>query len=224
MGRPRRHNEQTAEALLDAAERLVETEGAAALSVRRVAHEIGTTTRAVYSVYGSKDALLAALGRRAFEILGREIARLPATDDPAGDLVEAGVVVFRRFVVEHPSLFRIGFLHTALTAPVVAEFRPAASDALGGLFARVQRLADADLLGGRSARDATFQFDVLCEGLAVAEVRGNVAGEGGWRDALNVLVRGWAGAPLRGDGIRGTEAASDPLPRPAPSRRTVRTR
>src|SRR5262245_55763381 len=159
MGRPRRHDERTAEALLDAAERLVETEGADALAVRRVAHETGTTTRAVYSVYGSKDALLAALGRRAFEILGREITRLPETGDPAGDLVEAGVVVFRRFVVEHPSLFGIAFLHTAVTAPVVAEFRPAASDALGGLFARVQRLADADLLGGRTTEDAVFEFD-----------------------------------------------------------------
>jgi AcrR family transcriptional regulator len=196
MGRPREHNEQTAEALLDAAERLVEAEGAAALSVRRVAHEIGTTTRAVYSVYGSKDALLAALGRRAFEILGHEIGRLPATADPAGDLVEAGVVVFRRFVVEHPSLFRVAFLHTAVTAPVVAKFRPAASDALGGLFARVQRLADAELLGGRTTEEAVFEFDALCEGLAVAELRGNVAGEELWRDALGVLVRGWAAAPL----------------------------
>jgi AcrR family transcriptional regulator len=195
MGRPREHDDQTAVALLDAAERLVEAEGAAALSVRRVAHEIGTTTRAVYSVYGSKDALLAALGRRAFEILGREIAHLPATDDPAGDLVEAGVVVFRRFVVVHPSLFRIGFLHTAVTAPAVDGFRPAASDALGGLFARVERVADADLLGGRSIRDAVFEFDALCEGLAVAELRGHVAGEDIWRDALGVLVRGWAGTP-----------------------------
>jgi len=179
MGRPRRHDERTAEAL----------------SVRRVAHETGTTTRAVYSVYGSKNALLGALGRRAFLILGHEIACLPATDDPAGDLVEAGVVVFRRFVVEHPSLFRIAFLHTAVTAPVVAEFRPAASDALGGLFARVQRLADADLLGGRATEDAVFEFDALCEGLAVAELRGSIAGEELWRDALGVLVRGWAGAP-----------------------------
>ena len=195
MGRPRRHDDRTAEALLDAAERLVEVGGAEALSVRRVAHETGTTTRAVYSVYGSKDALLAALGRRAFEILGREIARLPATDDPAGDLVEAGIVVFRRFALEHPSLFRIAFLHTALRPPVVAEFRPAQSDAFGGLIARVQRLADADLLGERPTLDAVFEFDALCEGLAVFELRGSIAREAMWRDALGALVSGWARAP-----------------------------
>jgi AcrR family transcriptional regulator len=192
MGRPRRHDDRTADALLDAAERLVESGGPEALSVRRVAAEVGTTTRAVYSVYGSKDALLAALGRRAFEILERSVTQLPATDDPAADLVEAGVVVFRRFAVEHPSLFRIGFLHTAVTDPVRIQFRQAASDALGGLFARVQRLADARLLGGRPTRQAAFEFDALCEGLAVAELRGNIAGEEAWRDALGALVRGWA--------------------------------
>ena len=62
MGRPREHDAGTAAALLDAAERIVESEGLAALSVRRVADEVGTTTRAVYSLFGSMscpDARLA---------------------------------------------------------------------------------------------------------------------------------------------------------------------
>src|SRR5437016_1282609 len=109
MGRPKEHDERTAAALLDAAERIVDTEGVEALSVRRVAEAGRTTTRAVYSLYGSKEALVDALGARAFELLGAAITELPATRDPAADLVEAGVVVFRRFVVEHPSLFAIGF-------------------------------------------------------------------------------------------------------------------
>src|SRR5215471_13015579 len=108
MGRKRVHDEHTAEALLDAAERIVEAEGVEALTVRRVADAVGTTTRAVYSVFGSKDGLVVALGRRAFELLGAEIDAFPATRDPAADLVEAGVRVFRRFAIEHPALFRIG--------------------------------------------------------------------------------------------------------------------
>ena len=213
VGRPRRHDVRTGEALLDAAERIVEAEGPQALSVRRVAHEVGASTRAVYSVYGSKDALLTALGRRAFEILEREIVRLPASGDPAADLVEAGVVVFRRFVVEHPSLFRLGFLHNALEPPVVDfdEFRPAASAALAGLFDRVQRLADAGLLGGRSADDAIFAFDALCEGLAVVELRGNISGERSWRDALCALVMGWAAVPADVPSVAGS-GSSPALP------------
>ena len=66
MGRPREHDERTAERLLDAAERIVEAKGLDSLSVRVVAHATGTTTRAVYSLFGSKDGLVVALGKRAF--------------------------------------------------------------------------------------------------------------------------------------------------------------
>ena len=58
MGRPKEHDDNTRAALRAAAERLVESGGPAALTVRGVAREAGTTTRAVYSVFGSRDGLL----------------------------------------------------------------------------------------------------------------------------------------------------------------------
>ena len=91
MGRPREHNEATRAALLEAAERLVAERGASALSVRAVADAAGTTTRAVYSLFGSKDGLLVeALARDAFEFLYTEIGKLEETDDPASDLLDVG--------------------------------------------------------------------------------------------------------------------------------------
>ena len=67
MGRPREHDERTRAALREAAERLVAAGGPGALSVRAVAEEAGTTTRAVYSVFGSKEGLVVdALARDAF--------------------------------------------------------------------------------------------------------------------------------------------------------------
>src|SRR5512145_1746368 len=110
MGRPREHDEDTRLALLAAAERIVADSGPAALSVRAVADAAGTTTRAVYSLFGSKDGLLVqALARDAFEFLHTEIGRLVETDDPATDLVDIGTLVFRRLVREHPALYRIAF-------------------------------------------------------------------------------------------------------------------
>jgi AcrR family transcriptional regulator len=83
MGRPREHHQHTAAALLDAAERIVEEDGVDALSIRQVAGASSETTRAVYSLFGSKDGLVVALGRRASgELLGTEIEALPATSDP----------------------------------------------------------------------------------------------------------------------------------------------
>src|SRR5262245_20405008 len=108
MGRRREHDETTAAALLDAAERIVAANGASALSLRDVARDAGTTTRAVYSLFGAKDGLLGALGVRAFNLLQHELEALPETDRPADDVIEASLV-FRLFALEHPALFSIAF-------------------------------------------------------------------------------------------------------------------
>jgi AcrR family transcriptional regulator len=195
MGRPREHDEQTAAALLDAAERLVLADGLDGLSVRRLADEVGTTTRAVYSLFGSKDGLLVALGTRAFELLGDAINALATTDDPAADLVEAGIAVFHRFAIEHPTLFRIGVQRTLPSPDLAGQFRAAAHEAFAGLEARMRRLEDVGLLGPRTVSDAACEFHALCEGLAAVELRGMMPAVQEariWRDALTALVAGFA--------------------------------
>src|SRR6266851_2407823 len=149
MGRPREHNQATAVALLEAAERTVQAAGLEGLSVRGLADDVGTTTRAVYTSFGSKDGLLAALGARAFTMLGAAISELPATADPAADLVEAGITVFRRFAIGHPSLFRIGVQQTMGPPELASNFARAATQAFAGLETRVTRVKAAGLLGGR---------------------------------------------------------------------------
>ncbi len=199
MGRPREHDERTALALLDAAERVIQAGGLEAVSVRGIAETAGTTTRAVYSLFGSRDGLLAALGARAFELLGSAIRALPETEDPAADLAGAGVEVFRRFVTEHPILFRMGFQPRPAVADRAAELEEARLDALAGLAAKVTRLDQAHLLGGRTVADAIVSFHAMCEGLADIELRGMLPPgqeERIWRTALTALVAGLA-APAR---------------------------
>src|SRR6266498_2777583 len=126
MGRPKEHDEQTASALLAAAERTIHEHGIGALSLRELAVDAGTTTRAVYSLFGSKDGLLGALGARAFELLQAGLETLPESDDPCDDLVEAGLM-FRRFALGHSALFSIGI---QVTEPSLwPRFRAAASEA-----------------------------------------------------------------------------------------------
>lgn len=194
MSRPKEHNEDTAAALLDAAERIAEAEGLDALSVRRVANEIGATTRAVYSLFGSKDGLVTALGVRAFDLLGTAVADVRQTPDPAADLVEAGLV-FRRFAREHPALFHIGVQHIDVPAESERGFAGAAGRALAVLHDRIRRLGDAARLGERGVEEAAWEFHALCEGLASLEARCLLRPEDAdhlWRDALSALVRGWA--------------------------------
>ena len=195
MGRRKEHDENTAAALLDAAERTIAVGGVEALSVRDVAGDAGTTTRAVYSLFGSKEGLLVALGVRAFNLLQREIDALPETDTPRDDLVEVALI-FRRFALEHPALFSIAF-HRADPA-IWPRFRVAATDALAVLDRRFQPLEAADLLGGRSVSEASAQFRALGEGVAWTELRGNPLPpnpERFWRNAFHALITGFAAAP-----------------------------
>jgi AcrR family transcriptional regulator len=194
MGRPRTYDERAARDLLAAAERIVEAEGLDALSVRRMASDIGVTTRAVYSLFGSKDGLVVALGARAFQLLEAALDALPFTSDPASDVVEAGVVVFRRFVLDHPALLRIGFQHEGMAPELACQFRDAADHALEGLQGRFARLAETGQLGSRGIKEAVCAFDALCQGLAALELRGQMPPDNAerlWRDALRALVSGW---------------------------------
>lgn len=198
MGRPRLHDARTASALLDEAERIVESGGLDALTVRRVAAAAGTTTRAVYTAFGSKEALVIALGARGFDLLREALEALPQTADPADDLVEAGVSVFRRFAVDHPTLFRISIQRALPDPSLFAGYVEAAREALVVLHGRIARLEMDGRLGGRSVADAATEFHSLCEGLAAMELRGMLRDgewERIWRDALAALVRGFALPP-----------------------------
>jgi AcrR family transcriptional regulator len=190
VGRPREHDEQTAAALLAAAEATIQTRGIGALSLRELARDAGTTTRAVYSLYGSKDGLLGALGARAFELLLQGLEALPTSGDPREDLVEAALM-FRQFALTHPALFSLSIQHP--DPSLWPRFRSAASDALAVLHKRVEPLADAGSLGGRSVLEATLQFHSLCEGVAAVELRGISLPpdpEQFWRNAFHALITG----------------------------------
>lgn len=201
MGRPREHDEQTRLRLRTAAERLVAEGGPDALSVRAAAEEAGTTTRAVYSLFGSKDGLVAALAQTAFELLYDHIDRLPETDDPLADLVAVGTEVVRGLVRDHPALYRIAFQRIAglEPEPKLVEARERAWVQLQG---RVQRMQDAGLLGRKSVPDAARELNAMWEGLANAELRGDVLRiiprgeeERAWREALTSVLLGFSATP-----------------------------
>ena len=194
MGRTRVHDEATAAALLEAAEKIAETEGVQALTVRRVAEKTGTTTRAVYTSLGSKQALLSGLGVRAFDMLAAIVEALPPAGDAASDLITAGTLGFRPFALNHPALFRIGIQQTSVPSEVTQTIAPAAERALPALHRRIARLHDAGRLGARTITEATWEFHAACEGLAALELRGIIHPEDGhrlWHDTLSALVTGW---------------------------------
>jgi AcrR family transcriptional regulator len=193
MGRRRLHGEDTRNALLIAAEQLVAEHGIDALSVREVATRAGTTTRAVYVLFGSKDSLLEALARHSFELLMAAMDAVPPRSDPGEDLVTRSVQGFRAFALEHPDLFRLFFATRTPRAIWSAEATATRSAAYAQLSALVGRAQQAGLLGVHDIEEATLLWDALCIGLALREICGPIPqteGERLWSEALQAFLRG----------------------------------
>jgi AcrR family transcriptional regulator len=193
------HDDETRAALRAATERVVSESGVGAFSVRGVAREVGTTTRAVYSLFGSKEGLLVdAMAQTAYAFLADGMDALGETDDPVEDLVAVGLPVFRTLVLEHPAPYRIAFQRITPGFRAGPEVVEARERAYAGLRRRVGRVADAGLLGEKSVVEASWEFNAMLEGLANWELRGTVfrsvaAGEEEriWRQALLTVIRGF---------------------------------
>jgi AcrR family transcriptional regulator len=193
MGRPRVHDEQTRAELLDTAERLVAEGGIEAVSVRAAAMGAGTTTRAVYVLFGSKEELVQALAQRAFGLLMEQVAAVPLTGDPGRDLIVCSVKGFRAFALEHPDLFRLFFTAQLPRPPLSTGSTRTRMTALEQLALLVERAQVAGLLGSHSVEEVTLLWDALCTGLAMREICGPIQrseGERIWTDALTALLRG----------------------------------
>jgi AcrR family transcriptional regulator len=189
VGRRRVHGDQTRVALLAAAETLVAREGVAALSVRSVAEAVGTSTRAVYTVFGSKEALVRGLAAQFFEALMDEIDAIPLTEDPIADLL-AALRGFRVFALKHPDMFRLAQLWSPV--PADAGVLDAAVTAFARLILRVERAQALGLLPRRSSGEIAIELSGICNGLAAIELSGmpTDAADSLWSDTLSDVLRG----------------------------------
>lgn len=193
MGRPREHDTVTRDRLLAAAARLSADEGWEAVSVRRVADEAGTTTRAVYSLFGSKQGLEEALHEAMFERLGELMAETPRSDDPRGDLL-AMRHAYRRWATERPERYAALM---RFTGPRAAPRSPAglalARTATAELREAIARCAEAGQLAEHDIDALTVQWRAVAHGLAEFENHGLLEdGDLAWRSVLAALFDGYA--------------------------------
>ncbi len=108
MARPRTHDEALRLKLLDRAGELIAADGPKALSLRKLAADAGTSTTAVYSLFGSKPDLVNALYTEGFRRFGARMAGVPRTGDAVDDLVALGVA-YRTSALADPNLYGIMF-------------------------------------------------------------------------------------------------------------------
>ncbi len=108
MARPRVHDAALHGRLLQTAAHLVAENGAGSVSMRRLASAAGTSTTAVYSLFGGRPALFAALHAAAFADFGAAQHTAPISDEPAQDLM-ALAHAYRDWALSHPQLYAVMF-------------------------------------------------------------------------------------------------------------------
>jgi AcrR family transcriptional regulator len=109
MNKKNYHKGNVREDLVGAAERVLQEEGLAALSLRRVARDVGVAPSAVYNHFKNREALLAAVaadGYHQLEALERKIYL--GSGDPESRL-RTLARRYLHFAAEHPNLYRLMF-------------------------------------------------------------------------------------------------------------------
>ena len=195
MGRPKEHDETTRRQLLDAAERLSATHGWEALTVRRIAEEAGTSTRAVYALFGSKEGLEQALHQAMFTRLRDLLQARERTDDPRRDIAVQSLA-YRQWAVERPERYALA-MHRFVgkrSRPRSDEGLAVSREALGELRQAVRRCADAGLLlGDRDPEDVVTHMRAMVHGLAEFENLGMLGPdpEAHWLAAVTAQLDGY---------------------------------
>ena len=171
MGRPREHDEATRSRLLDAAEQLSATQGWDALTVRRIAEEAGTSTRAVYALFGSKEGLEQALHEVMFTRLRDLLQGRERSDDLRQDAINQALA-YRQWATERPERYAL-----AMHRFIGQRSRPRSPEGLAVSRAALQELRDvvegfreAGLLrDDRETEDVVTQMRATVHGLSEFE-------------------------------------------------------
>ena len=125
--------------LVDSTIGILRAEGVEAVQARRLAAELGTSTKAVYHYVGGMPQLMDAVADEGFQLVDRALDACGRSRDPVKDIARMGLA-YRSFALDNPPLFRLMYGTPRLAAgsavDLVAEAVGRAREA-GRITARV---------------------------------------------------------------------------------------
>ncbi|MFD0199528.1 MULTISPECIES: TetR/AcrR family transcriptional regulator [Saccharothrix] len=173
MPRPKTHDEALRGRLLERAGELLSTEGPGALSLRRLAADVNTSTTAVYSLFGGKPALLNAVYEEAFRRFGERIASVPQTDDPVEDLVQIGLA-YRASALADPQFYLVMFSKVVPNFEPSEETKEAANQTFLPVVRDVGRAVEAGVFAPEPPERIALAMWGMVHGLVSLELNGNL--------------------------------------------------
>ncbi|WP_165795423.1 TetR/AcrR family transcriptional regulator [Deinococcus koreensis] len=170
----RQHGKQAMRlALVGIARDLLNTEGLGRLSTRRIAQQAGTSTTAIYSLFGGKDGLMEALYLDGFDRLEAALRAVPTggTDPPLQRIVALNRQ-YRAFALQHPQDYAVMFERG------IPGFQPTAAAQLRAwqsLQPLIQRIREAQASGAllhHPCEDLAMKLWVATHGVVSLELAG----------------------------------------------------
>jgi AcrR family transcriptional regulator len=158
--------------LLESAAEVLASEGLAALSTRRLAAAVGSSTMAVYTHFGGIAELVREVAREGFQRLAGHIAAVPHTDNPVDDLLALGWA-YRQNALDNPTLYAVMFgLVSGGDHALAKSMSEDGRYTFDALVAGTQRVLDAGLFRPGDAEAIAAQLWSSLHGFVALELAG----------------------------------------------------
>lgn len=205
MARPRKFDDETRAALIrDTADQIV-SGGVESVSLRPLAAKHGCSTTAIYTMFGSRDALIEAVVYESVGSFTRSQESVPVTGDSLSDLLELGRA-YRRWALKYPALYVImigrGGKRPDINPEDFTEDSPrmiAAKKAIETLFRRVADCAANGILGDYRVEEMGNSIWAGVHGwVSIEAARPVMIGQdadAAYERYMQSLVRAWAPVP-----------------------------
>jgi AcrR family transcriptional regulator len=173
--------------LMEAALRMLEDAGPEALQARKLTAEVGTSTQAVYTLFGGMPGLFEAIVGDGFIRFARHVSEVPETDDPVADFFTKGWA-YCDWALGNPQLYRLMFgltggrlrLHRGLEMTItgtVTSF-PEAQAAADVMVRSLDRVQAAGRIRPGNTVIAAGQFLSATHGYVLLEIGGSFGQDG----------------------------------------------
>jgi AcrR family transcriptional regulator len=172
--------------LVEAGMRVLERDGMAALSARKLAAETGTSTMAVYTHFGGMTGLIDAIAGETFVRFTAALTEVEQTDDPVADFFVMGIH-YREFALANPQRYQMMFgtsadsldrHHADLTVTGSASDRAEFAVSFEALLEVVRRMIGAGRIRDDGASVVAGRLWCLTHGAVLLEIAGFFGHEG----------------------------------------------
>jgi AcrR family transcriptional regulator len=158
-----------------AARKLLDKEGAEAVTMRRVAQKVGITPMAIYRHYPDRAALLNALADEGFQELADWLAQQRIAGDVEQRLYKMGDL-YLEHALKNPKLFELMFLKSREGARQYPRDFKAGKSSTGNLMAEtVQAAMDSGYFKEDDVWEITFELGALSHGLIMLYLGGRIS-------------------------------------------------